>query len=204
MKDRENQRLEETRLKPTPCGLLTTKLKLASVPQADDAVTDRSRSSNLTNRHLTSHLTMKFTRLTLLTALLASLAASPTLRADEKAERPEKTEKPETGNLDGVRLPERFKDDAKLQELIAAAKTQREAFVAEQKELAKKLRGATADVKDKVKEQLKANREQFLEDTKQLRTDIRERVKELVTDLKAGNIKDGGKEGGGRGRRGGG
>ncbi|MEI6357885.1 MAG: hypothetical protein WCP53_12425 [Verrucomicrobiota bacterium] len=61
----------------------------------------------------------------------------------------------------------------------------------------------SADQKEKIKELLKANKDQFLADTKQLRTDIRDRVKELVGELKAGNVKGAGTEGAGHGRRGG-
>ncbi len=149
----------------------------------------------------------KLNKLTLLAALVAGLSAFTPVRADDKPANPGVAGKPEGGPgkpVDiGVRVPDRFKDDAKLQELIAAAKVQREAFVAKQKDIAAALKGSTADQKEKIKEQLKANKEQFLADTKQLRTDIRDRVKELVGELKAGNVKDAGAEGAGHGRRGG-
>lgn len=53
-----------------------------------------------------------------------------------------------------------------------------------QKEIAKKLVGASAEDKEKIKEQLRANRDKFLEDTKQLRADIREQIKALREKLK--------------------
>lgn len=160
------------------------------------------------NDNITPYPVMKkLNKLTLLAALVAGLSTFTAVRADDKPEKPEKVEKPEgvpgkPADI-GVRVPDRFKDDAKLKELIAAAKAQREAFVAKQKDIAAALKGATADQKEKIKEQLKANREQFLADTKQLRTDIRDRVKELVGELKAGNVKGAGNEGAGHGRRGG-
>ncbi len=160
------------------------------------------------NDNITPYPVMKkLNKLTLLAALVAGLSTFTGVRADDKPEKPEKVEKPEgvpgkPADI-GVRVPERFKDDAKLQELVAAAKAQREAFVAKQKDIAATLKGSTADQKEKIKEQLKANKEQFLADTKQLRTDIRDRVKELVGELKAGNVKGAGTEGAGHGRRGG-
>ena len=156
----------------------------------------------------------KLNKITLLVALVAGLSTFTGVRADDKPANPGGPGKPpaDQGKPEGapgkpadigVRVPDRFKDDAKLQELIAAAKVQREAFVAKQKDIAAALKGSTADQKEKIKEQLKANREQFLADTKQLRTDIRDRVKELVGELKAGNVKGAGTEGAGHGRRGG-
>jgi len=150
----------------------------------------------------------KLNKLTLLAALVAGLSAFTPVRADDKPANPGVAGKPgglpgKAGGDIGVRVPDRFKDDAKLQELIAAAKVQREAFVAKQKDIAAALKGSTADQKEKIKEQLKANKDQFLADTKQLRTDIRDRVKELVGELKAGNVKGAGTEGAGHGRRGG-
>ena len=143
---------------------------------------------------------MKLTRFPLLAALAASLVTLPVLRAQDS----HKPEKPELGKggIDGIRVPDSIKNDAKLKELLAAAKLQRETFVAAQKKLAETLKGATADQKAAIKEQLKANKEQFLADTKQLRTDIRERIKELKAQLKPGNV-GGGAENGGH-RRGGG
>ena len=166
------------------------------------------------NDNITPHPVMKkLNKLTLLAALVAGLSTFTGVRADDKPEKPVKVEQPEKVEKPegvpgkpadiGVRVPDRFKDDAKLQELIAAAKAQREAFVAKQKDIAAALKGSTADQKEKIKEQLEANREQFLADTKQLRTDIRDRVKELVGELKAGNVKGAGTEGAGHGRRGG-
>ncbi len=161
------------------------------------------------NDNITPYPVMKkLNKLTLLAALVAGLSAFTPVRADDKPAKPEKVEKPEggpgkPGGDVGIRVPDRFKDDAKLQELIAAAKIQREAFVAKQKDIAAALKGSTADQKEKIKEQLKANKDQFLGDTKQLRTDIRDRVKELVGELKAGNVKGAGTEGAGHGRRGG-
>jgi len=73
-----------------------------------------------------------------------------------------------------------------------------------QKELAAKLGTATAEEKQKIKDQLRASRDQFAEDTKQLRADIREQIKALREKLKDTLPVDGGDRGGkGRGRKGG-
>ena len=71
-----------------------------------------------------------------------------------------------------------------------------------QKALAATLGTATAEEKAKIKEQLKANRDKFLEDTKQLRADIREQIKALRAALKDTPPVDGGDKGGkGHGRK---
>jgi len=71
-----------------------------------------------------------------------------------------------------------------------------------QKALATTLGTATAEEKTKIKEQLKANRDKFLEDTKQLRADIREQIKALRAALKDTPPVDGGDKGGkGHGRK---
>lgn len=93
---------------------------------------------------------------------------------------------------------------ADLKVLVEQFRAQAEAFVTAQKELAKQLKGSTAEQKEQLKEQLKTNREKFLEDTAQLRADIRERVKELKTTLQESRPVDAGAgEGRSRGRRGG-
>lgn len=134
----------------------------------------------------------------MLAALAASLTALPVLHAQDKPEKPELVNR----KGEGIRVPDSLKNDAKLKELLAAAKLQQEAFRAEQKKLAAELKGATDEQKQQIKDALKANREKFLTDTKQLRADIRERVKELKAQLKPGNVDGGGEKGGHR--RGGG
>lgn len=96
----------------------------------------------------------------------------------------------------GQQLPDSVKSDTKLQALLADAQKAREAFLASQKDLQAKLKGATADEKAVIKEQLKANQQKFLDDTKQLRADIADRLKELGVDLKTRGVNAGGNEGG--------
>lgn len=96
----------------------------------------------------------------------------------------------------GMQLPDSVKSDTKLQALLAEAQKAREAFLATQKDLLAKIKGATSDEKAAIKEQLKANQQKFLDDTKQLRADIADRLKELGVDLKTRGINAGEKEGG--------
>jgi hypothetical protein len=94
-------------------------------------------------------------------------------------------------------LLDKLPDDVK--KLLDEYKAIVDKFVADQKALIDGLRGATSDAKEKVKEQLKANRQTFLDQTKDLRVDIHERIKELRDELK--NLKPaeaGGVEGGRR------
>jgi len=98
----------------------------------------------------------------------------------------------------GVTLPDALKKE--LDQFNALRQAQND----KQKELVKSLGGATAEEKAKIKEQLAANRAQFLEDTKQLRADIREQIKALRASLKDTPPVDGGDHGGkGPGRKGG-
>ena len=96
----------------------------------------------------------------------------------------------------GQQLPDSVKNVTKLQTLLAEAQKAREAFLASQKDLQAKLKGATADEKAAIKEQLKANQQKFLDDTKQLRADIADRLKELGVDLKTRGVNAGGGEAG--------
>ena len=96
----------------------------------------------------------------------------------------------------GQKLPDSVKNDAALQALLADAEKQKDAFIASQKDLLAKIKGATSDQKSAIKDLLKANQQKFLDDTKQLRADIADRLKELGVDLKTRGINAGNKEGG--------
>jgi hypothetical protein len=90
-----------------------------------------------------------------------------------------------------------------LQKLIDQYNAQRKTETDAQKALLAKLAGATDTEKQAIKDQLKANRDKFLEDTKQLRTDIREQIKALRAALGDTPPVDGGDKGGkGKGRKG--
>ena len=96
----------------------------------------------------------------------------------------------------GQQLPDSVKNDTKLQALLAEAQKAREAYVASQKDLQAKLKGATADEKAAIKDQLKANLQKFLDDSKQIRADIADRLKELGVELKTRGVNAGGGEAG--------
>jgi hypothetical protein len=111
---------------------------------------------------------------------------------------PERPEVPNLGIPPKLELPE----DVQL--LVTQFRTQASSFVEAQREIARKLKGATEAERELLKEQLKENRETFLEESKALRADIRERVKELKEKLRESRPVDAGiGEGGGRSRRGG-
>ena len=97
-----------------------------------------------------------------------------------------------------VTLPDALKKE--LEQFNALRQAQND----KQKDLIKALGGATAEEKATIKEKLVANRAQFLDDTKQLRADIREQIKALRATLKDTPPVDGTDHGGkGPGRKGG-
>ena len=95
-------------------------------------------------------------------------------------------------------LLDKLPDDVK--KLIDEFKALSDKYVADQKALFEGLRGANSDAKEKIKEQLKANRQSFLDQTKEIRSDIRERLKELRDELKNLKPADAGGSEGGRSR----
>ncbi len=106
--------------------------------------------------------------------------------------------------LPGIRVPKNVVIPDALKKSIDQYNALRQAETKIQKDLAAKLAGATEAEKQAIKDQLKSNREKFLEDTKQLRTDIREQIKALRAALKDTPPVDGGDKGGkGKGRKGG-
>ncbi len=162
------------------------------------------------------HTCMKLVKLLGLATLALALTTSNRLLADDSTTTT-RPDKPAEGGKRGENLrPGRFADvpnlgipskldlPEDLQKLVDQFRTQAQTFVASQKELTQQLKGATAEQKETIKEQLKANREKFIEDTAQLRADIRERVKELRATLQDSRPVDAGAgEGRGKGRRGG-
>jgi hypothetical protein len=95
-------------------------------------------------------------------------------------------------------LLDKLPEDVK--KLIDEFKALSDKYVADQKALLEGLRGANSDAKEKIKEQLKANRQSFLDETKEIRADIRERLKELRDELKNLKPAEAGSSEGGRGR----
>jgi hypothetical protein len=165
------------------------------------------------------HTCMKLLKPLGLATLALALTTSDRLFANDstKPTPPKRPERPEEGGKRGDKvrpgpfadvpnlgIPSKLDLPEDLQKLVDQFRTQARTFVASQKELAQQLKGATAEQKETIKEQLKSNREKLLEDTAQLRADIRERVKELRATLQDSRPVDAGAgEGRGKGRRGG-
>lgn len=154
---------------------------------------------------------MKLIKLFWLSALALTLGITGRLFAADTtgtdAPKPPREDRVRPGrptDVPNLGIPPKLELPADLQKLVDEFRAQAKTFVDTQKELAQKLKGATAEEKEALKEQLKANRETFLEGTKQLRTDIRERVKELKATLQETRPVDAGAaERRGKGRRGG-
>jgi hypothetical protein len=165
------------------------------------------------------HTCMKLLKPLGLATLALALTTSDRLFANDstKPTPPKRPERPEEGGKRGDKvrpgpfadvpnlgIPSKLDLPEDLRKLVDQFRTQARTFVASQKELAQQLKGATAEQKETIKEQLKSNHEKLLEDTAQLRADIRERVKELRATLQDSRPVDAGAgEGRGKGRRGG-
>ena len=106
-------------------------------------------------------------------------------------------EVPELKLPSNVELPDAVKG------LAANFRTQAQNYVDRQKELWKRSEGASKTERDQLKEQLKANRVEFLQQTRQLRAELKERIKELQKSLNSSRpLDESVGERGGRGRRG--
>jgi gas vesicle protein len=155
----------------------------------------------------------------LLAALLATVttlssfaqSAPPTRPAEklEKQEKPEKPEKPGGGR--GVRgpgievprigMPEKVFTTLPqaLQDQITKYREQSKTFIDAQRDLAKTLGTVTDEQRNAIREQLKANRDKFLTDTQQVRTEIRDQLKDLGVSVRENKPSGGGGSGGGKG-----
>jgi uncharacterized coiled-coil DUF342 family protein len=80
-----------------------------------------------------------------------------------------------------------------LQDQIAKYREQSKTFIDAQRELAKTVKTATEEQRNTIREQLKANRDKFLADTQQLRTEIRDQLKDLGVAVR-GNKPEQGKQ----------
>ena len=89
----------------------------------------------------------------------------------------------------GNKLPTDIKD------MIAKFEKDREAYLQQQKDLLKQLKGATDEERDKIREQLGDSRDKWLDQAKSLREEIRSRIAELRDKLPHhGDILDAAKE----------
>jgi hypothetical protein len=85
-----------------------------------------------------------------------------------------------------------------LQDQIARYRELSQTFISGQRELTSTLRAATEEERNRIREQLRANRERFLTDTQTLRTEIRDQLREIRHTLR--EQQDGTGTGGGQGR----
>ena len=138
---------------------------------------------------------------------LSSFAQSPEKpQKQEKPEKAEKQEKPETGRGPGIEVPRIGVPEKvfttlpqSLQDQISKYREQSKGFIDAQRDVAKTLSTATQEQRNTVREQLKANRDKFLTDTQQVRTEIRDQLKDLGVSVRENKPTDGGGSGGGKG-----
>ena len=71
-----------------------------------------------------------------------------------------------------------------LQDQIARYRELSQAFVQQQRDLAASLRTATEEERNRIREQMRTNRERFLADTATLRTEIRDQLREIRQTLR--------------------
>jgi uncharacterized coiled-coil DUF342 family protein len=155
----------------------------------------------------------------LLAALLATVTtlssfaqAIPPAEKPEKQEKPEKPEKPEGGRggrggrgpgieVPRIGVPEKVFTTLpqSLQDQISKYREQSKGFIDAQRDMAKTLSTATQEQRNTIREQLKANRDKFLADTQQVRTEIRDQLKDLGVSVRENKRTDGGGSGAGKG-----
>jgi hypothetical protein len=118
-------------------------------------------------------------------------------KASVSAPAPLSVDVPELKLPSNVELPDAVKG------LAADFRTQTQNYMDRQRALWKRAEGMSKTEREQLKEQLKANRSEFLQQTRQLRAELKERIKELQNSLSNSRpLDDVGGERGGRGRRG--
>ena len=92
---------------------------------------------------------------------------------------------PDNGAQDGVRqqLLDRLRASVQVREKLQDFEDQREAYLQAQQQLMRRLRGATDEDREKLREMIQENRREWLELAKQTRQQARERVQELREQL---------------------
>lgn len=126
--------------------------------------------------------------------------------SQEKPENPEKPENSRGGRGPGIEVPRIGVPEKvfttlpqSLQDQISKYREQSKGFIDAQRDLAKTLSTATEEQRNTIREQLKANRDKFLADTQQVRTEIRDQLKDLGVSVRENKPTDGGGSGGGKG-----
>jgi len=151
--------------------------------------------------------------LLLASVLAAATALSTFAQANPPTDKPAGPEKPEGrpggpgGPGRGMEVPRIGVPDKvlntlpqALQDQITKYREQSKTFIDAQRDLAKTLSSATEEQRNTIREQLKANRDKFLADTQQLRTEIRDQLKDLGVSVRENRPADGGGKGQGRPR----
>jgi gas vesicle protein len=127
----------------------------------------------------------------------------------QKPENPGKPKNPEVGRggrgpgieVPRIGVPEKVFTTLpqSLQDQISKYREQSKGFIDAQRDMAKTLSTATQEQRNTIREQLKANRDKFLADTQQVRTEIRDQLKDLGVSVRENRRTDGGGSGGGKG-----
>lgn len=100
-------------------------------------------------------------------------------------------------------IPAHSQLSPEIRALVEQYQTAAQTFATEQRALLAQVRGSAEAERAALKEQLKTTREKFLEDTQQLRADIREQIRDLRTKLREGaGAVEGAAEGRAKGRPG--
>jgi gas vesicle protein len=169
---------------------------------------------NAVPMHQTINTNMNSKKSFLLAALLATVttlssfaqSTPPTGKPPEKPAISGKPEKPQGGRGPGIQVP-RIGVPEKvfttlpqaLQDQITKYREQSKTFIDAQRDLAKTLGTVTDEQRNAIREQLKANRDKFLTDTQQVRTEIRDQLKDLGVSVRENKPSGGGGSGGGKG-----
>lgn len=137
---------------------------------------------------------------------VAQTTTTPPTTPPEKPALPEKPEGGRGGRGPGMEVPRIGVPDKvlstlpqALQDQITKYRDQSKTFVDAQRDLAKTLSTATEEQRNTIREQLKANRDKFLSDTQQVRTEIRDQLKDLGVSVRENRPAGGAAPGGGKG-----
>lgn len=102
-----------------------------------------------------------------------------------------------------IKLPSGTQIPEDMKQLAESFQKQSQAYVAQQKELWKQAKGASAEERQRLLEQLKTTRQAFLDQTRDIRADIQERIKDLKVTIRDSRPQAAGaSEAGGRVRHG--
>lgn len=130
---------------------------------------------------------MKLTPFTLLIAAVAAIGLATQVANAQATGKPEGIEKPKEQNqrprveIPKIEVPANLKDKlpAALQAQLTSYRELSKTFIDQQHALTAGIRTMTKEERNTIRTQLKANRERFLTDTKQVRADIRDQLKEV-------------------------